>query len=814
MFAGVGAITSAVRTLANFDEAINRAGVISGATADQFALLTERARELGATTRFTATDAAQGLTFLAQAGFTVAESLETVDDSLRLAQIGNLSLAESADIATNVLTGFNLGVEEAERFVNVLAKAATTSNTNVRQLGEAFSFVAPIAQGVGVSIEEAAAAIGILSDAGIQGSRAGTGFQRVISRLSNPTKQAQEVLTSLGLTVADVSVETRGLEDVLVSLAESGISATQSLVLAGDRGGPAIVALTEGVEKLGPQIKNLTDLGDFSKEAAAALDDNLLGSLRRVASAFEAVILAIGASGGTGGLRGLLDGLADVLRTAAENIDTVIAFARNLAIVLGPRVLLGAVRLLTAAIAANPIGLIAVGIAAAITAIPELQTALNSLIETLNAVGTALFQQFDFTGRLTTLAANVDSVIATFRGLFEAAGVIFDNLGERPEEVGELIKKGFRDAVEASLDFFLAFAQTVGNILTGIGEDVISVTTNAIAAAANLARGRLDVAQSFADNAESAVTRAANRVTTFAGQFENNLSKLNAVELLPEVEISEGARELGNTVAQEFARGFQESGTPVSDAVAGALQRGAQRGASGAGPVVTPGGGSEIPRFFGPEGKSGLDQANDQVFTLQEQIDALDKKTNFGSGISRGLLRMQQEAQDLAAVGEKVANVFADTATDAIVKFVETGEFNFKEFANEILRQLLRIIVRLLVVQALSAAFGGVAGQAGSAAASAAAGNADGRAAGGPVQRDRPFIVGEDGPELFTPSTNGSITPAGQTAAMMQSQPPVVNVINVKDESEIPESINSGKADAAIINVLARNRDQVRRVTS
>jgi tape measure domain-containing protein len=499
---------------------------------------------------------------------------------------------------------------------------------------------------------------------------------------------------------------------------------------------------------------------------------------------------------------GVTNALAQGLLTLAQNLDTVVAFARNLALVLGPRLLLGAVRTLTAAIAANPFGLLVVGIAAVVTAVPQLQEAFNSFIQTLNAVGRAIVEQIDFSGILIGAAGVVDQVIAVFSGLSSALGAIFDAIGSRPRDVGQLIVLGFRNAAERVLDIYLAVFGTIGNIVTGVGQDILAVVSNSIAALSNIARGRLDVAQTFADNAESAVNRAANRVTTFAGQFESTFARLNAVEFLPEVDISNSARDLGADVAAEFARGFEAAGAPVTDAVAGALARGAAQ-ASPTGPVS--------PQSALPERPTRIQQTVSDFEELDRRIAALDGRADFGSGISRGLLRLQREAQDLAAVGEQVVNVFADRATDALIEFTETGRFNFREFANAILEDLLRIIIRLLVVQALNAAFGGNAGVTNAVGTGV---GAAARQAGGPVQPGRTFLVGERGPELFAPTRGGVITPTNELMRQPEPPPPpVVNNIIVRNPDEIPEALNNGSSDKAVINIIARNREQIRTIT-
>jgi TP901 family phage tail tape measure protein/lambda family phage tail tape measure protein len=188
------------------------------------------------------------------------------------------------------------------------------------------------------------------------------------------------------------------------------------------------------------------------------------------------------------------------------------------------------------------------------------------------------------------------------------------------------------------------------------------------------------------------------------------------------------------------------------------------------------------------------------------QLRSLEASTAMEDGFTRAFIKIRREAEDLASVGEDVANVFADTATDALVNFAETGQFSFKEFANAILQDLIRIIARLLVVQAISAFLPG----AGAAGIGAAATIAQPRAEGGTVQPNRSFVVGENGPELFVPDRTGTIVPNQQQAA--QPQPTTVQVINVQSEEDIPNAINEGGADESIVNALARQKDRVNQV--
>ena len=240
-------ITNAVRTLAKFEESLATVRAVSGATADQFEKLREKAQELGITTRFTATQAGDALLNLSRAGFSVEESLETVSGTLLLAQAGGLGLAEAANITTTALKGFRLEADQTGRAVDVLTLTANSTNTTVQQLGEGLKLVAPIAAGLGVSLEETNAALGTLSNAGLKATLAGTGLRRVLGELEAPSSKSVAILEQLSLTADDVKVSQVGLSAALQLLADRGVTTAQALELFGQRGGPAFEVLNKGV---------------------------------------------------------------------------------------------------------------------------------------------------------------------------------------------------------------------------------------------------------------------------------------------------------------------------------------------------------------------------------------------------------------------------------------------------------------------------------------------------------------------------------------------------------------------------------------
>lgn len=334
-FAAVGitaGIAGSIRLLADYSQAMSTVRAVTGATAEEFEALDQRAQDLGRNTRFTATEAAGGMELLARAGFTAKESLEAVEGTLKLAQAGGLGIAEAADIASNSLRGFRLEVSETGRVVDVLATAANASNTSVEQLGDGMKFVAPIAAGLGVDIETTTAALGKLSDSGLQASLAGTGLRRVLAELESPSTKSAQILKDIGLATEDVIPSQVGLVEALTKLRDAGLTTGQALELFGDRGGPAFEVLASNIPAVVALEQKLRQAGGTADRVAAVMDDNLNGALLRVKSAFEGLLLsAADNEGGFTAMEAAANGLATGINFLSDNIN---AFTSSL-VVLG-----------------------------------------------------------------------------------------------------------------------------------------------------------------------------------------------------------------------------------------------------------------------------------------------------------------------------------------------------------------------------------------------------------------------------------------------------------------------------------------------
>lgn len=346
-------LTQAVRVTNQLDVALAGVKAVSGATASEMAALEAQARHLGETTQYSAAQAAGAQEYLARAGFKVNQILAATPATLDLAAAGNLDLARSADLASNVLQGFQKDASELGNVVDIMAATTANANTDVEQMGEAMSYVAPVAHSFGVSIKETAAGIAVLSNAGLQGQRAGTGLRRVLVELANPSNQLREAMGGL-------SLQSDGLVAVLKQLQKSTLTASQAMDIFGQRGGPAFNLLREGAVSADDFAKALDDVQNYAHKVAATKLDNLSGDARKLGSALAELGIKIGRSGLLQSLRALTQSL-----TAMARSDTAAAIAHHLVPVLSET--LGLVTALAAARFGGP-ALAGLGVQAVATA--------------------------------------------------------------------------------------------------------------------------------------------------------------------------------------------------------------------------------------------------------------------------------------------------------------------------------------------------------------------------------------------------------------------------------------------------------------
>ncbi|MFD4343401.1 phage tail tape measure protein [Streptomyces coelicoflavus] len=313
---------AALSASGQFEKSMNQVRAVSGATGKDFQDLRNQAKELGATTKFTASEAADGMGFLAMAGFKAHDILNAMPGVLSLASAGNLDLARSADIASNILTGYGFKTAQTTRVVDVMAKTFTSTNTNMEQLGEAFKYAGPVAHAAGVKFEETAAAIGLMGNAGIQASMAGTALRGAVTRLLSPTAKVAKILKKLGVDATDSSGKLRPLNEIIRQLEKSGATTGEMMTIFGQRAGPALLALVDqGSGSLVKLTKELEHSGGTADRIAKIQMEGLKGQLVSLKSAWEGLMIEIGDLGVLDLATGAVEGLTTSTRNFTGFVD-------------------------------------------------------------------------------------------------------------------------------------------------------------------------------------------------------------------------------------------------------------------------------------------------------------------------------------------------------------------------------------------------------------------------------------------------------------------------------------------------------------
>ena len=323
---GAGALLkSSAETIANFQQSITRLGAVAQASTTQLDDLKQKAMQLGGSTEYSSSQVADAMNYLAMAGFKTKQIMASVNDVLNLATIGQMDLARASDISSNILSGFGMKADEMGRVVDVMSATITNANTDISQLGEAMKYVAPNAKALGVSLEETATAIGVLSNAGMQGSMAGTNLAMVLSRLSAPTGKAKDDLEALGVKVFDTSGKFVGLKQVLEQLNKtmSGMSDENKMKylkeIFGQEALKSVLVLMGEVDKSYTQLQDkISNSNGKSAEMKQKMRDTLMGAWKTLQSSLEKLVLTIGDD--------LLPAMTSFLKFITEGVQDITSF--------------------------------------------------------------------------------------------------------------------------------------------------------------------------------------------------------------------------------------------------------------------------------------------------------------------------------------------------------------------------------------------------------------------------------------------------------------------------------------------------------
>ena len=340
----IGFGIDATRTAGNFERSMQRVGNVTQANKEQVVQLTKQARELGATTLHSAVQSAEGMIYLGQAGFKTNQIMSALPAVLDIATVSQIELGEASDLASNILTGYGKSTTETGKLVDQLVKTTFNANTNFVQLAEAMSFVAPQASAMQVPFEQASAVIGLLSNAGIQGARAGTNLRAMLASLAKPTSEAIAVLNKLKIPKSQIVDSQGNLKDfrkVIELFGQSGATNGELITIFGRKMTAGFQAiLRQGLPAFDQLTNEINNSTGASREAAKAFEDGLLGQIGALVSAFRELQLAMLVDTGllesiTNVASNLTKGLRSLSETNPTILKLVAIFASMLAVV-GP----------------------------------------------------------------------------------------------------------------------------------------------------------------------------------------------------------------------------------------------------------------------------------------------------------------------------------------------------------------------------------------------------------------------------------------------------------------------------------------------
>lgn len=809
--AGAG-LASGIRTLADFGQAMSTLQAVTGATADEIKLLEAEAKRLGGSTRFSASQAAEGMIFLARAGFTAAEALQAVEGTLTLAQAGGLDLGRAADIASNVLGGFNLNVDQTARVVDVLAKAANSANVTVEGLGEALKFAAPTAAALGLSLEETVAIIGKLGDSGLQGGLGGRGFQSFATAFVG---KKDEITAIIG----EFDLASEGLNNLIRRLVAAGITTEQVINIFRAENLDVFTILANASQDAAKGTEVLTDklndAGGTAARVAATMDDNLNGAILGALSAFEALILAIGEAGANAALTSTFKGLADLLRFAAKNAD-----------ILG-----------VAIVALSARAVIPLAISAVPAAIGALRTLAGSLLFVQGAAARTTAVLSLFGGPLTLAIAGAAAAYVAFaRSNIDAAEAV----GRVTESLNKYQKA--QDDIAADTLLLTEAQESLTAAIEGQGDAAVATATLEVDAIRRRIAKNQELAKTYESLAKSQLAQA--RAAT--AQAERGLARNLDVQLTGGLAGPQSGEVLQRQISQyvEWAARAQDAGYQLNEFERGLLEQistlndyqlqvaGAEEAIAALGQAASVATTTTTKTTTDPD--PVVSSLEDQLASQLAILSAIERRQALDVAIASGNEELVQILEDQAAVEERrldylaagyslteaikrseqdISAIIAARQRGALLDDVDSlldelggqaGNPNQKLFedfdslmdelgedvavreaiANQIAAGLeqgirsgnwgdaFRDVLASATTEALGKAIDDLAGALLN-LFSSSGGNFGGvgsifgavgdflgnRAGGGPVRAGMRYMVGEQGPEMFVPSVPGMIVP-------------------------------------------------------
>lgn len=497
----LGLGTAAVKVTSDFESAMSKVSAISGATGGDLDALNKKAQEMGAKTKFSATESAEAFTYMAMAGWKTEDMLSGIDGIMSLAAADGLDLATTSDIVTDALTAFGLSASDSGHFADVLAKASSNANTNVSMLGESFKYAAPVAGALGYSAEDTAIALGLMANAGIKGSQGGTALRGSLTRLIKPTDEAAVLMEQYGLSMTNADGSMKSLGEVMNMLRDKlgGLTeAEQAQVAAQIFGQEAMSGMLAIINASDSDYAKLTDAiydaDGAAQQMADTMLDNLSGQLTLLKSALEGLAIQFGEilmpyiKQFVTWLQNLTQKLQELTPEQKEQIVKWAAIAAAIGPVL---MVLGK---LTSSVGSiiTTFGKIPGAIAKAKSAFTAVSAAIGGIsapVVAVVAVIGVLIAAFanlwktneEFRNKMTAIWDGIKSKFESFaQGIVDrlnALGFDFENFGEVVKAIWDGFCSVLAPIFEAAFEIISSVLGTVLDVLTGILDVFIGIFT-------------------------------------------------------------------------------------------------------------------------------------------------------------------------------------------------------------------------------------------------------------------------------------------------------------------------------------------------
>jgi len=553
----------AVKTFASFEQSMAKVQAISGATGDELKNLTNLAKQLGITTRFSATEVSDLMLNYSKLGFSSEQIEKITGATLNLALATGEDLAQSAEVAGSTLRAFGLEADQMKHLTDVMALSFSKSALDLGRFQDSMKFVAPVAKSANISLEETTSMLSVLANNGIKGSQAGTALRRVISELGatgKPTSQALKELAATGLNLADAKDEV-------------GRSAQSALLV-----------LAEHVDEIEPLTKAYKDAINPAQEMADIMDQTLEGAMMRLKSATQGLAIEFGEvmAPAIGDAADFLGGLALMFANINPNIKKVIVVVGGLLAVIGPLILaVGGLTTAFAFLAANPIILIITGI---IVALGALVAAFLWVRDNAEAIGVFFYNLW-----IKIVNYHIDAIKMIAKGLAKFASLFgidmgvdafFDKFKLKPKQASKEVKS-FGETLKKVKEQVAAFT------MKGVDEEVAGTKTGgvktgkrkstAIAIQAPPKRGIENVTKQISEQANKAIEPVQIKIKQFSNEELGLVTQAQRIGMKMGESLSSGLKSLateglvsfgnflgnvisgGDVTMKDFGRGLLDS---------------------------------------------------------------------------------------------------------------------------------------------------------------------------------------------------------------------------------------------------------------